>query len=235
MDINEIKNPYFEAKSETKSSKLNSERSRLSSRSDSKANTKVDSKHESKRGSKHDLKSDIKPNQKTNRKVALPDSNFNIKSDSKVDAQSIHSTIKDANDFYVDESRTFQYDSHYTLHIVGKFPYKSKAFVVFVIFFSLAMAAAIWTVSNYNTKTVQHGDINNKTDHDVAAPDAQHATDVETNIFNRAKKIESTVGGLLIGVFLFVAICAGVLAFEERDDGDQYSEKKMKKWVLKDF
>ena len=47
-------------------------------------------------------------------------------------------------------------------------------------------------------------------------------------IYRRAAQIwqlKSTVGGFLIGVFLFVAICAGVLAFEERDDGDQYGKK----------
>lgn len=176
MDIKQIKNPYFEAKNmknETKSSKLNSEKSRFSSRSDSKANTKVESTQESERCPKRDSKSNMKPNQESNRKFdTKPDSNFNIKSDSKVDAQSINSTVKDANDFYVDDTRTFQYDSHFTLHIVGQFPYKSKTFAVIVIFFSLAIVAAVWTVSHYETKPVQllpllqHCDIDNNRNRD---------------------------------------------------------------------
>ena len=135
------------------------------------------------------------------------------------DTHSIPSTIRDANDFYVVENRTFQYDSHYTLHIVGKFPFKSKAFVTFLVSMFFALCSIVWTALNYHTKSVEHGSIDDNTEHDSTAPVPQHLTDEVKQELNRKK---STLGGLMIGIFLFIAICSMVLAFEERDDNDQY-------------
>merc|ERR1712226_1242291 len=84
----------------------------------------------------------------------------------------------------------------------------------------LAVIAIFWTAMNYHTKTVEHGNSDDDTDHDVTASKPQHLeSDEVKQTFNRAK---STIGGLFIGVFLFIAICSMVLAYEERDDGDQY-------------